>query len=140
MDYAKELFSSFWHSIDLPAMMMVSMMVLFVYVLVQIQKSKDNDFNFADLFLDDNKKASVGRMMSLVSGGVSSWVIMYMVIHDSDSKIDPVYYGIFVGVWSGQRVAEKLIDAWAGNRGGKNDNGNDNSGPTTTTTTVTKVE
>jgi hypothetical protein len=101
-------------TIDLPALLLIGMMVLFVYVLVQIQRNKDNKFDFADLFLDETGKASVARMMNLICGGVASWVLMYMVMHSQDGKVELGYYIAFMGIWSGQKVADKLIDAWSG--------------------------
>ena len=108
---------------DLPAILLVAIMVVFGYVLRQIQKDKANRFEFADIFLDESGKASAARMMVLISGGVSSWGLMYMLMHDTEGKIEPIFYISYMAVWSGSAIAVKALEIWAG-RGGRSDDSN----------------
>lgn len=121
MEMLAQFASWFGRVFDLPAILLVAIMLIFGYVLRQIQKDKENRFEFGDIFLDENGKASASRMMVLISGGVSSWGFMYMLMHDADGKIDPIFYIAYMGVWSGSAIAVKALEIWGG-RGGRNDN------------------
>lgn len=99
---------------DLPALLLVAVMGMLFYALYRIQVDPHNNFDFADMFRDENGKPSAARLMILVCGGVSSWGIMYMLMHDDSSKIDPVLFGIYVAIWSGSALASKALDIWGG--------------------------
>lgn len=117
MQFVEQFFTWFWKILDLPALLLVAVMGLLFYVLWRIQINPDNKFDFADMFRDELGKPSAARMMILVCGGVSSWGIMYMLIHDVDSKMDPWYFVAYMGIWSGSALASKALDIWGGKRG-----------------------
>lgn len=110
---------------DLPAMLMVAVMGILFYALYRVQRDPNNNFDFADMFRDEAGKPSAARLMVLVCGAVTSWGIMYMLMHNTDSKIDPVYFLIYTGIWSGSALASKALDIWGG-RGVRRDE-NDSS-------------
>lgn len=114
MEFLSQFFSWFWKVIDLPAMLLVAVMGMLFYALYRVQVDPHNDFDFADMFRDEAGKPSASKLMILVCGGVTSWGIMYMLMHNDDSKIDPVYFGIYMGVWSGSALATKALDIWGG--------------------------
>lgn len=99
-----------WRVLDLPALLLVAVMILTFYVLYRIQRNPDNNFDFSDMFRDETGKPSAARVMVLICGGVSSWLLMYMVIHNEDSKIDPIFFGLYLGAWSGTALASKWMD------------------------------
>jgi hypothetical protein len=105
-----EFFTWLWKILDLPALMLVAVMVLMFYVLYRIQQNPNNNFDFADMFRDETGKPSAARVMVLICGGVSSWLLMYMVIHDDNSRLDPLFYGLYLGAWSGTALASKWMD------------------------------
>lgn len=105
-----DFFPWLWRILDLPALMLVAVMGLLFYAVYRVQTNKQNDFDFSDMFRDDSGKPSAARMMVLVCGGVSSWAIMYMLMHSSDKKIDAMIFGIYLAVWSGSALAAKWME------------------------------
>ena len=105
-----KFFEWLWRVLDLPALLLVAVMVLMFYVLYRIQQNPENNFDFADMFRDETGKPSAARVMVLIAGGVSSWLLMYMAIHNEDSKVDPMFYALYLGAWSGTALASKWMD------------------------------
>jgi len=105
-----QFFPWLWRVLDLPALLLVAVMGLMCYVLWCIQRNPDNNFDFADMFRDESGKPSAARVMVLICGGVSSWLLMYMVIHSDESRIDPMFFGLYLGAWSGTALASKWMD------------------------------
>ncbi len=105
-----QFFTWLWSVLDLPALLLVAIMVLMFYVLYRIQQNPDNDFDFSDMFRDETGKPSAARIMVLVCGGVTSWVLMYMIIHDDGHRVDPIFFGLYLGAWSGTALASKWMD------------------------------
>ena len=99
-----------WSIVDLPALLLVAVMGIVFYVLYRIQANPENNFDFSDMFRDEKGKPSAARMMILVSGGVSSWAVMYMLVHSKESMIDPFIFGLYLGVWSGSALASKWME------------------------------
>lgn len=117
MEYVSQFFTWLWRVMDLPAMLLVAVMWVLFYVLRRIQDDPHNNFDFADMFRDEVGKPSAARMMILVCGAVSSWGIMYMLMHDTDSKIDPWFFIGYMGIWSGSALAAKALEIWGGRAG-----------------------
>ena len=106
------------HNIDFPAVVMILILMLGLWVLIKTQRDPNNNFNFEDMLRDDVGKPSAYRLAIFVSLAVSTWVLMYMVIA-TKGTIDPWIFAWYVAVWSGAKVAEKGIEAYA-NRGNNN--------------------
>jgi hypothetical protein len=61
---------------------------------------------------DDAGKPSAFRLAIFVSLAVSTWVIMYIVL--KSNTLDPWIFLSYLGIWSGAKVAETAINAYAG--------------------------
>lgn len=99
---------------DLPALLLVAVMSFMFYALYRVQRNPANNFDFADMFRDESGKPSAARIMVLVCGGVTSWLLMYMVMHSVDSRVDPMFFGLYLTAWSGTALASKWMDLKAG--------------------------
>jgi hypothetical protein len=81
------------------------------WVLWKVQKDKNNGFSFEEMLKDDSGKPSAFRLAIFVSLAVSTWVIMYIVL--KTNTIDVWMYMTYLGVWSGAKIAETAINAYA---------------------------
>jgi archaellum biogenesis protein FlaJ (TadC family) len=103
-------------TISTPSVVLFGILLFAVYVAFKAQKR--DDFDFADMLRDETGKPSALRTSIFVSLAITSWVLVYIVIEKrvSDSTLFNLF-AIYIAVWSGAKVAEKAIDAWAA-RGG----------------------
>jgi hypothetical protein len=91
----------FWEAVrwDLPAVVMVAMLLIFIWTLYRTQQQAD--FNFADMYRGDDGKPSTGRVVAVGAWVVSSWVVM-------QDTLDAV------PTWSAAKPLEKFADKWDG--------------------------
>lgn len=105
--------------------MLIAIMVMGAYVMWMVQTNKDNNFDFSEMLRGETGKPSAFRLAIFVSLAVQTWVIMYIVL--KGGTIDPWIYTIYLAVWSGAKVAESAIDAYAASKGVQKNNWNSNS-------------
>lgn len=104
-----------WTSmIDFPALILLIIFMLGTYVLWQTQRAS-NDFDFADMLRDEAGKPSSARLAVFVCLGITSWGLMYVIIKGNGTVDNTLFLG-YTAIWSGAKIAEKALDAWA-NRG-----------------------
>jgi amino acid transporter len=111
-----ELYTKWLSMVDFPAVILLMMALLGVYVLYQTQKSKSNNFDFADMLRDDAGKPSAFRLAIFVCLAISSWAIMYIIMQTKGIDIWLIVF--YMLIWSGAKIAEKIVDAYAGSKGG----------------------
>lgn len=110
-----ELYTKWLSMVDFPAVILLVMTLLGVYVLYQTQKSRSNNFDFADMLRDDAGKPSAFRLGIFVCLAISSWVIMYLVVQNK--TIDLWLIVFYMLIWSGAKIAEKIVDAYIATKG-----------------------
>lgn len=103
-------------TIDFPAVVLIAIFVIMFWVFWQAHKA-DNGLNFSEMLRDEHGKASSARMAIFVCLAISSWAIMYILL-TRKGEIDPLVFGGYIIVWSGAKVAEKLVDAFIYYRNG----------------------
>ena len=99
-------------------------MIMGGYVLWSVQSNKANNFDFSEMLRGDTGKPSAFRLAIFVSLAVSTWVVMYIVL--KSGAIDPWIYTIYLAIWSGAKVAESAIDAYAASKGVQKPSWSDN--------------
>jgi len=67
----------------------------------------DNRFKFADLFLDPTGKASMSRVGQWVALCLSSWLLVYVTLHE---KYSESAFGLYMASWSLTAVANKYAE------------------------------
>lgn len=103
----------------------VATFVLFVMfvsgALIAINAQRREDFDFADMLRDPvTGKPSSGRLASIVSLVFSCWFLVYAALSvpkDAYSSLIFSIFCVFISVWSGAKIVEKGIDAWAAVKG-----------------------
>lgn len=115
MNAAMEIFNKWLSMVDFPATMLLIMVLMGAYVMYKTQKDPHNDFDFADMLRDENGKPSAIRLAILPCLAISSWVIMYLVVQNK--SIDLWLLVFYMCVWSGAKIAEKMVDAYVATRG-----------------------
>ena len=94
--------------------------LLLSFVWIGSQASKKVGFDLSEMLKGTDGKPSSLRLGILVSIAVSSWVLVYSFLNKTNSSPDLVYlFGIYLAVWSGAKVAEKIVDGWVSVRSGK---------------------
>ena len=111
-----ELFNKWLSMVDFPATVLLVMLLLGVYIMHKTQQNPDNNFDFADMLRDDGGKPSAFRLAVFACLAISSWVIMSIVV--TTHAIDLWVFGFYLIVWSGAKIADKLIDAYMVTKGG----------------------
>ncbi len=101
-------------TLDIPAVVLLAVLLLGMWVLWRTQRSAD--FDFADMLRDAEGKASSSRLAMFVCLAVSSWGFMYMLITRQGVMETWLFLG-YAGIWSGTKVAEKGIDAYMTKQG-----------------------
>ena len=103
----------FGFSIDAPAVSLLVMGVGLIYLMWSVAQ-KPQSF-WAQAFVDDNAKPSWMRVAMIVALLATTWHLIYVtmnVIKDGkDLEQLLPFYGVYLLVWSGAKVAEKAIDA-----------------------------
>lgn len=102
---------------DFPALILLMIFFMGGWVMWKTQMNPDNHFDFADMLRDETCKPSALRLSIFVSLGISSWAIMYMLVTNKGT-IDIWALIAYMAIWSGAKVAEKFIDAYAARTGG----------------------
>jgi hypothetical protein len=100
-------------TLDIPAMVLVVMVVVMAWVLYQTQKRPD--FDFGNMMRDDTTSAaypkgkeSVYRLIAPGCFTIHTWYIVHETVLKGLEKNDIIEYAL---LWSGSLVAVKLIDA-----------------------------
>ncbi len=96
--------------LDLPALVLVSMLLMSLWVTWQAQKR--SDFDFGRMLKDDAGKESALRLGVLGSFAVSSWLLMHEALEQKQT--DPWLFAIYLGTWSGSLVFLKAVEKWNG--------------------------
>ncbi len=99
-------------NIDLPAVILLMILLLGGWVLYKTQRDPDNNFNFEDMLRDEQGKPSSARLAVFICLAVSTWVVMYMTIA-TNGQIDTWIFAWYIAVWSGAKVAEQAIVAYS---------------------------
>lgn len=110
-----QLFNTWLTMVDLPALVLLILLCLGGYVLYKTQANPTNNFDFADMLRDDSGKPSGFRLALFVCLGISSWVIMFLVV--KAKAIDPIIFIAYIAIWSGAKIAEKFIDMYGSIKG-----------------------
>jgi hypothetical protein len=115
MNEAMLIFNKWLSMVDFPATVLLVMVIMGAYVMYKTQKNPHNDFDFADMLRDENGKPSAIRLAIFPCLAISSWVIMYLVVQNK--AIDLWLIVFYMCVWSGAKIAEKMVDAYAATKG-----------------------
>jgi ABC-type sulfate transport system permease component len=92
--------------IDFPGLILLLIFVILFYLLYVAASNKK--INFAQMLLSEDNKASSTRLSMLIALAVSSWALMYILI-TKHGEIDTWLYVSYISVWSGIKVADKVI-------------------------------
>lgn len=109
-------------NIDFPAVILMLILVLGLWVVHKTQANPNNNFDFTDMLRDEKGKPSTYRLAIFVCLAVSTWAVMYMAIA-TEGKLDTWIFAWYITVWSGAKVAEKGIEAYASSRTQTSGNG-----------------
>ena len=101
----------FWEAIrwDLPALVLAALLIGFAVSLYLVQRR--NDFDFAQMYLDENGKPSTVRVLSVGAWVASTWYVMQDML---DGVPTPEVFWGYVITWSGAKVLEKGAEKWNG--------------------------
>lgn len=116
MDVLAEIFHKWAVLIDFPATVLLVLVLMGAYVVYKTQTDPNNNFDFADMLRDDSGKPSALRLMIFPCMAISSWVIMYVVV--SKQAIDLWLIVLYMLIWSGAKIADKMVDAYIVSKGG----------------------
>lgn len=103
-----------WQDLDIATSILFLLLFLGGWVLWKVQRDPHNGFCFEDMLRDDEGKPSAFRLAIFVSLAVSTWVLMYIVL--KTNTLDTWMFVTYLGIWSGAKVAETAINAYAGNK------------------------
>lgn len=102
----------------------LALIVLFVGAgLVMFEAQKRPDFDTGNFLKNEAGKESVANLGALIAIVLSGWCLIYLVtkVTDFDADTFVTIYTLHLAVWSGTKVAEKLVDAvvarWTGKSG-----------------------
>lgn len=109
-----ELYAKWLSMVDFPAVILLIITLLGAYVLYQTQKNPGNNFDFADMLRDDAGKPSAFRLGIFVCLAISSWAIMYIIMQTK--AIDIWLIVFYMLIWSGAKIAEKIVDAYVASK------------------------
>ena len=86
----------------------VAVIVAFIWVGIRLHKN-NSTFNVNDIFVDTKSgKASTSKIFAVVAGVTSTWFIFWSTMK---ATITPEYFLIYLGTWSGVKVASDIIKA-----------------------------
>ena len=92
--------------IDVPAAVLAVVLLGGVWICYKAQQRED--FDFADMLRDDAGKPSALRLGVIVAIAMSSWALAYDTINGNE--LDIQVFVAYLVIWSGAKIAEKLID------------------------------
>lgn len=102
----------FWETIrwDIPALMLVVLLVGFAYSILALQRR--DDFDFAGMYIDENKgKVSLWRVTGFGTWIVGTWVVM----QDMLDGVPTIWLQLgYLAIFSGNKIVEKIVDKWNG--------------------------
>lgn len=104
-----EFFKTFLSYIDIPAIIL-GLMLCATWFMIMSARDKGH-YDFSNMLRDENGKESITRIASITALAFSSWFVMYDTIHRKEG--DSTVLLVYLAIWSGVKVAEKLVDAFA---------------------------
>ena len=104
-----------WSDLDIAQSILLLLLFMGAWILWKVQQNPDNGFKFEEMLRGDNGKPSAFRLAIFVSLAVSTWVMMFIVL--KTNTIDTWIFAIYLAIWSGAKVAESAIDAYAASKG-----------------------
>lgn len=119
MTYSELLPSLF----NVPNLILLSLMVLAFWVFTRAQVQ--SNLKVGEMIMDKNGKASSSRLAVLISLGLSSYLISYVVINKSLDATSTLYmFYAYIITWSSSKALEKFIEVW-GSKGQRSNDSND---------------
>jgi hypothetical protein len=112
-----ELYVKWLGMIDFPAIILLMITLMGGFVMYKTQASKSNNFDFADMLRDDGGKPSAFRLGIFICLAISSWAVMYLVIQNK--AIDVWVIVLYMLIWSGAKIADKIVDAYLSSKSDK---------------------
>ena len=102
--------------VSIATVVLLMLLVLGGYVAYKSQAR--SDFDFADMLRDDvTFKPSSFRLAVFICLAISSWFVIFITLDKRYSEaVVADMMKVYIVVWSGVKVVEKLIDAWFGRR------------------------
>lgn len=119
METVSALISSLMSYISAPGLALVVMFVGAGVVLFEAQQR--SDFDIGNFLKNDAGKESMAALGGLAAIVLSGWVVVYSATKVKDFDVDTFLwiYAVHLAVWSGTKVAEKLVDAFSARWSGK---------------------
>lgn len=111
MDSLTSFWWHFWEGIrwDVPKAVLVVLLLGFAWSLIKVQSRQD--FDFAEMYKDDNGKVSVFRFTAIGTWVAATWYVMQDMM-DGVPTVEA--FAMYIAVFSGAKVAEKAIEKWSG--------------------------
>ena len=106
---AAALYNAFAFDKIIPLIALLAMITIIAVMLAKAQKR--DDFDIAQVFLDETGKASAARLIALLAFAFSSWDLMAARLSNAANAQQFFYY---LGAWSGALVFVKFADKWDG--------------------------
>jgi hypothetical protein len=105
------LWWNLWETVrwDVPKVVLVVLLAGFAWSLWRVQKRAD--FDLAEMYKDDNGKVSAFRFIAVGTWVAATWYTMQTMM---DGVPDDYTFFVYVAVFSGAKVAEKMIEKWNG--------------------------
>lgn len=113
MEFVRGMYDWWVKFIDFPALILLLIFTLGLYVMYRTQKA-DNGFDFSEMLRDEYGKPSAGRLAMFVCLAITTWGFMFIIM--KNGTIDTMLFLGYAAIWSGAKVAETAIVAYA-NRG-----------------------
>jgi len=104
------------NTVDLPALVLLLLLYMGYRVTRATQANPENGFDFADMLRDDRGKPSSSRMAVFVCLALTSWALMYIVIHNKGAVDTWLFLG-YAGIWSGAKVVDSALAAYTKTNG-----------------------
>lgn len=102
-----EAFHQFLRLLDIPSITL-AVMLCGGWIMVR-SASEQGHYDFAKMLKDENGNESITKLGTLASLIVSSWIVMFQVMHTE--KGDPTILLIYLSVWASVPVGLGLTDA-----------------------------
>lgn len=102
---------------DIPSIVLIVLLVAGGFVMYKAQQ-KEN-FDFAQMLTDDSGKPSAMRLAVFVCIAASTWVVIKVVMSNTEPKETFNFFMAYIAVWSGAKIVEKLLDVLLAKFGAK---------------------
>lgn len=96
--------------VDLPAVVLVALLLVSAWVLWRAQKS--GRYDLGNMLRDADGKESAQRLAVLGAFAVSSWYLMRAGL--ASAELNSELYWAYLVTWSGSHVLIKAIEKWDG--------------------------